>query len=107
MLRGWTIVLEIEPEDHPKAAHTLILKKRSGPRGANIVSIFLQLDGLGVRDLCIDGDDMLILAGPTMNLDGPVSLFRWHDGARPTDESFYLQGTIDAGPGGSLRARRG
>jgi hypothetical protein len=89
VLRGWTIILEVEPEDHPDAAHTLTLKK-IGPKGRKYRKHFLQLDGLGVRDLCIDGDDMLILAGPTMNLDGPVSLFRWHDGARPADESFVF-----------------
>jgi hypothetical protein len=89
VLRGWTIVLEVEPEDHPKAVHTLTLKK-IGPKGRKYRKHFLQLGGLGVRDLCIDGDDMLILAGPTMNLDGPVSVFRWLDGARPTDESFVF-----------------
>ncbi|MGF6705404.1 DUF3616 domain-containing protein [Pseudomonas frederiksbergensis] len=89
VLRGWTIVLEVEPEDHPDAVHTLTLKK-IGPKGRKYRKHFLQLGGLGVRDLCIDGDDMLILAGPTMNLDGPVSVFRWLDGARPTDESFVF-----------------
>lgn len=89
VLRGWTIILEVEPEDHHKAAHTLTLKK-IGPGGRKYRKHFLQLGGLGVRDLCIDGDDMLILAGPTMNLDGPVSVFRWLDGARPTEESFVF-----------------
>lgn len=34
---------------------------------------------LGVRDLCPQGPDLLVLAGPTMDLDGPVHVFRWHD----------------------------
>ena len=38
----------------------------------------LRLDGLGVRDLCPHGEDLLVLAGPTMDLDGPVHVFRWH-----------------------------
>ena len=42
----------------------------------------LRLDGLGVRDLCPHGDDLLVLAGPTMDLDGPVHVFRWHDALR-------------------------
>ena len=35
-----------------------------------------------MRDLCPAGDDLLILAGPTMDLDGPVRIYRWHDAAR-------------------------
>ena len=42
----------------------------------------LRLDGLGVRDLCPDGDDLLVLAGPTMDLDGPVRVYRWHGACR-------------------------
>ena len=38
----------------------------------------LDLGGLGVRDLCPQGDDLLVLAGPTMDLDGPVRVHRWH-----------------------------
>ena len=37
----------------------------------------LQLDGLGVRELAIRGRDLYILAGPTMDLDRPVSLYLW------------------------------
>ncbi|CAN7544543.1 MULTISPECIES: DUF3616 domain-containing protein [unclassified Pseudomonas] len=89
VLRGWAIILEVEPEDHPKLAHTLRLKK-IGPGGRKYRKHFFQLNGLGVRDLCLDGDDMLILAGPTMDLDGPVTVFRWRDGARPADEGFVF-----------------
>ncbi len=43
---------------------------------------FLDLGGLGVRDLCRDGDDVLVLAGPTMDVDGRVRLHRWTGAAR-------------------------
>ena len=46
------------------------------------VKHFLDLGGLGVRDLSVDGDDLIVLAGPTMLLDGPVRLLRWPDGAK-------------------------
>jgi hypothetical protein len=39
---------------------------------------FLGLNGLGVRDLFRQGDDVLVLAGPTMDLDAPFALYRWH-----------------------------
>ena len=38
---------------------------------------FLDLGGLGIRDLKRRGDDILILAGPTMKLDGPARVFCW------------------------------
>lgn len=38
---------------------------------------WLRLGGLGVRDLKVDGADLLILAGPTQALDGPVRVYRW------------------------------
>ena len=46
------------------------------------VKHFLDLGGLGVRDLTVDGDDLIVLAGPTMLLDGPVRLLRWPGGAK-------------------------
>ena len=42
---------------------------------------FVDLAGYGVRDLCWDGDDLLVLAGPTMSLDAPPQIFRWIDAA--------------------------
>ena len=38
---------------------------------------FLDLGGLGVRDLTQWGKDVLILAGPVSAADGPFRLFRW------------------------------
>ncbi len=35
-----------------------------------------------MRDLFRDGDDLIVLAGPTMVLDGPARLLRWPGGAR-------------------------
>lgn len=37
----------------------------------------LALEGLGIRDLKRRGDDLLILAGPTTSLSGPVALYLW------------------------------
>ncbi|MEA5505463.1 DUF3616 domain-containing protein [Halotia wernerae UHCC 0503] len=41
---------------------------------------FVWLNGSGIRDLCLDGDDLLILAGPTMVLDGKVQVYRLRNG---------------------------
>jgi hypothetical protein len=41
-----------------------------------------------IRDLCVSGADLLVLAGPSMDLDGPVAIFRWPGGAKPDDASI-------------------
>jgi hypothetical protein len=48
------------------------------------VAHFLDLAGLGIRDLARHGDDLLVLAGPTMLLDGPSRVLRLRGaGAQP------------------------
>jgi hypothetical protein len=55
---------------------------------------FIDLAGNGVRDLCWDGKDLLILAGPTMSLDAPPCIFRWVGAAeqmnKPAGEAEYI-----------------
>ena len=74
VLRGWAVILELDI----KATRPGRLKpRRIGPNGERYRKHFLDLEGLGIRDLCFDRDRLLILAGPTMDLDGPVRLFAW------------------------------
>ena len=67
VLRGWAVVIEFKAGDAP------------GPEGRHYGKHFLDLRGLGIRDLCRHGEDLLVLAGPTMELDGRTALFRWRD----------------------------
>lgn len=76
VINGWACVLEFGI--------------RSGRAGklkldAPYVKRWLALDGLGVRDMKRDGDDLLILAGPTMALDGPSPVYRWRNWTRETE----------------------
>ncbi|MFZ1643053.1 MAG: DUF3616 domain-containing protein [Candidatus Contendobacter sp.] len=87
VLRGWAVILELALEEQD--ASTLILKY-IGPDGRPYRKHFLDLGGLGVRDLCVQGDDLLVLAGPTMALAGPLTIFRWPGGARPCRESLVF-----------------
>jgi hypothetical protein len=64
--------------------------KRIGPGERLYREHFLQLGGLGIRDLCVQGADLLMLAGPTMDLGGPVTVFRWPMGAQPSGESLVF-----------------
>ncbi|MGF1476641.1 MAG: DUF3616 domain-containing protein [Geminicoccaceae bacterium] len=83
VLRGWACILELHLDLHKP--HRLKPKK-IGPDGERYLKHFVDLDGLGIRDLKLDDRDLLILAGPTMDLDGPAALYRWPDwldGYRP------------------------
>jgi len=73
VLRGWSALLEIAVEAR---AGQLRLTPLDGS-GILIRKHFLQLDGLGVRDLHFSGDDLYILAGPTMVLNGDIRIFKW------------------------------
>jgi hypothetical protein len=74
------VVLEIEMKKGKKGELTL---KKIGPKGHRYRKHFVDLRGLGIREMCIDGDDLLLLAGPTMSLDGPAAVYRWDGGAKP------------------------
>jgi hypothetical protein len=82
VLRGWAVILELRVDP---GAELLTgdqqLRLRARPDEGPLRSHFLDLHGLGIRELMVDGDDLVILAGPTMELDGPVRLIRWKGGA--------------------------
>lgn len=93
VLRGWAAIIEVAPVDDAEEGWL-----RLGPlddEGTLYRKHFLHLNGLGIRDLCVQGRDLLILAGPTMDLDGPVTLFRWSGGARPGKESVLPTDTLE------------
>jgi hypothetical protein len=89
VLRGWAMILELEVSEEGDDRSVLRLKKGGRDRRP-YRKHFLQFCGLGVRDLCVDGSDLLILAGPTMDLDGPVTVFRWPGGARSEGEGVVF-----------------
>ncbi len=86
VLRGYACILELQPQTDPHTPSLLRLTP-IGPNGQPYRKHFLKLAGLGVRDLCVQGDDLLILAGPTMSAEGPICVYRWHNGARTEEES--------------------
>ena len=73
VLRGWSALLEIEVEARGDSLRLVPLDDS----GTMVRKHFLQLDGLGVRDLHFSGDDLYILAGPTMVLNGEIRVFKW------------------------------
>ena len=80
VLRGWAVLIEIRPDTDPKDPRRLRLRP-VGDDDALYRTHFMDLGGLGIRDLCPHGDDLLVLTGPSMDLDGPVRIVRWRNAA--------------------------
>jgi len=78
VLRGWSALLEVAVEARGEQLRLAPLDDT----GTLLRKHFLQLDGLGIRDLHFSGDDLYILAGPTMVLNGDIRVFKW-PGAKP------------------------
>jgi len=88
VLRGWAIILEIEIAETEPGILTL---KELGKDGRHYRKYFVDLHGLGVRELCWYGEDLLILAGPTMALAGYTRLFRLKNALDLDEDSLFSQ----------------
>lgn len=77
VLREWCCILEVRATAENESLE-LAPVDRSRVYGKH----FLKLGGLGVRDLVWLGSDLLILAGPTMTLDGAHEIWRWKNAAK-------------------------
>ncbi|HEY9838726.1 MAG TPA: DUF3616 domain-containing protein [Vampirovibrionales bacterium] len=73
VLRGWSVIIELEVEESSPGTLTL---KAIGEEGRLYKKHFLDLNGLGIREICLNGDDLIVLAGPTLDLDGGMKIFR-------------------------------
>lgn len=73
VLRGWAILLEIEVEEKKPGVLSL---KEIGEDGQCYKKHFLDLNGQGIREICFYFDDLLVLAGPTMDVEGSMTVFR-------------------------------
>ncbi|GAB3830100.1 DUF3616 domain-containing protein [Hymenobacter jeollabukensis] len=83
VLRGWAVVLELLPqpaEDKPDGHLRLAELPGSGKRYHKHL---LDLDGMGLRELHTVDHHLYLLAGPTMDLDGRIAVYRWADALRP------------------------
>lgn len=73
VLRGYAVILDLAVR--PKGRKLKL--ERLTDEGTRYRKHLVDLRGLGIRDLAFAGDDLLILAGPTMDLDGRQVVFRW------------------------------
>ena len=93
VLRGWALLLDVVVDDG-KAPKLKLEKIGRDVGGKKRVyrKHFLQLDGMGVRDLCWQGNDLLILAGPTTDMTGRQTLWRLRGAATLDDDSITWRG---------------
>ncbi|MEO1354045.1 MAG: DUF3616 domain-containing protein [Cyanobacteria bacterium J06635_15] len=89
VLRGWAVIIELELE----ATEPGILTCKDLGKGTLYRKHFVNLNGLGVRDLCFQGKDLIILAGPTMTLDGRMQVFRLKDALTHATDTIWDQGS--------------
>ncbi len=92
VLRGWAIILELETESN-KAG--ILSFKEIGNDGAKYKKHFCDLNGLGVRELCLRGEDLIILAGATMDLEAEMQIFCWQNALDNLDNSIHSQDNGD------------
>jgi hypothetical protein len=93
VLRGWALVVEVAPVDDDQPGRLKL--DPVDEEGRQYRKHFLDLGGLGIRDLCVQGKDVLVLAGPTMDLDGPVTVFRWCGATNPGKECVVAAGELE------------
>lgn len=75
VLAGYAVLLGLRLDD---AGRDRLELGAWGDEGERVIKTFADLQGLGVRDLAFGpADELLILAGPTMDADGPCYVFRW------------------------------
>jgi hypothetical protein len=75
-------VLEIAVMTHSRRGGELAFRKlpvsaRSARQSVFYRKHFLDLQGAGIRDLCLAGRDLLILSGPPMRGKGKARVHRW------------------------------
>lgn len=88
VLRGWAVILELELIEKEPGILTL---KEIGKNNRKYRKHFFDLNGLGIRELCFYHDDLILLAGPTMSLEGAMEVFVWKDVLKVDEDTLNPQ----------------
>lgn len=88
VLRGWAIILELELAESEPGTLTLQSLGKSDKRYRKH---FVDLNGLGIRELCLRNGDLIILAGPTMDLEGAMQVFLLEDALDHSKDTLWDQ----------------
>lgn len=93
VLRGWAVILEVGVKE--EGSGLLCLNKNS-ETGEYFKKHFVNLHGMGIRELVCQGKDLIILAGPTMDLDGVMEIYRWKNGVEHEAEQMVKRQDIES-----------
>jgi Protein of unknown function (DUF3616) len=91
VLRGWGVVIELEM----KLTGSGHLKARRIDGKRRYRKHLLPTRGLGIRDLALDGDDLIVLTGPTMASDGPAHVLRWKGAVRCRAGGVHAEDSVE------------
>jgi hypothetical protein len=92
VLGGHAVVLDLVLKA-PKAGR--LTPRRLEPDGRRYRRHLLDTGGLGVRDLRLQGEDLLLLVGPTMALEGTAQILRWRGALHDEAEGFVPRERLD------------
>ncbi len=92
VLRGWSIILEIAVKETKKGKLKL---RKIGKKKSKYRKHFFDLHGMGIRELTVAHDDILILAGPTMDCDGTIAMYRLKNGIKDRKETLTYHNYIE------------
>ncbi|WP_319637542.1 DUF3616 domain-containing protein [Roseitranquillus sediminis] len=91
VLRGLAVVLGFEMK--LKGGRRLKARRIEGKRRYR--KHLLPVRGQGVRDLALEGDDLILLTGPAMAGDGAAAIWRWRGGALATASGLVAGGDVE------------
>lgn len=91
VLRGHAVILDLEL----KQTAPNRLKGRRIDAERRYRKHLLYTRGLGIRDMRFAGDDLLLLVGPTMSLEGPAFVLRWRNAAHEGESGVIASDRIE------------
>lgn len=91
VLRGWAIIVEIAVKEKKGK----LKLKKIGRKKEKYRKHFVDLRGMGIRELAVANKDLLILAGPTLDCDSIMTLYRLNGGPEDQKESLIEHEQLD------------
>jgi len=91
VLCGWAIIIEIAVKEKKGK----LKLKKIGRKKQKYRKHFVDLKGMGIRELAVAKEDLLILAGPTLDCDGMMTLYRLNGGPEDQKESLIEHEQLD------------
>jgi hypothetical protein len=92
VLSGHAVVLELLLKETGSGD---LKPKRLKPEGRRYRRHLLDTGGLGIRDLRLDGEDLLLLVGPTMALEGTAHVLRWRGAIHDATEGLVARDRLE------------